>query len=170
MINLKDIITIVTAITGAILGIINMVFYIHSKNEENITIYSDEIRFDYEFNRSEYLNGDNYWEVPLNLDCVLYVLNNKNRAVVIEAMRFGIKMSNDHLKVPFEFPKARHILVNNHDMQKINDCIQCTLLINNKGLEKIRGRIFYESIVAYLWIDGKKYIKNIDIIFDVTIK
>ena len=87
-----DLVTIVTAIIGATLGIINLIINIHGKMEEKVKIYTDTaLSLDINFYIEECQFKGDYYELTSDIHYDIKVLNNKNRAVVVEDIYLSIK-------------------------------------------------------------------------------
>lgn len=81
--KLKDYITMITAIIGMGLGIINLIINIQSKLKEKIKIYHNDLDLEYKLNGTEKYYETSI-EIPLNINYCFNVLNKKNETVVIE--------------------------------------------------------------------------------------
>lgn len=87
--KLKDYITIITAIIGMVLGIVNFIINLQRILKEKIKIYNKDLTLEYKINGTEkYI--ETYIEIPLNINYCFNVLNKRSETVVIEDINIYI--------------------------------------------------------------------------------
>ena len=162
-----DIITIATAIIGAILGIINLILNIHSRMKEKIKIYTDVISLTACFDKEEYCIKGDYCVIESDCGYRIKVLNNKNRAVVVENICLYIKNIKNEVyfdsNVDYFKMKSYNVLIPQHDMKLFVDDGEIVIFVNKRHISKGSDKTFWASGKVKVKIDGKIYKGNVRI-------
>ena len=157
-----NIVTVVTAVIGAVLGIINLFLIIQDRLTEKIKIYGDDaLELKCKINKSDIYCEEGDYKVFANFDYVLNILNNKNRSVVVENILWHIEYNN-YLKID-NYIDTYNILINKNDMKTINECRKICITLNY-DMERNAIEIFPSTKgIIEIIIDGKIYKKLIRI-------
>lgn len=82
--ELKDYITTITAIVGAVLGIFKLILKIQSKFDEKIILYCDNLEIKYKIKGTEEFYENAFIKIPLKINYYFDILDNKNKTVPVE--------------------------------------------------------------------------------------
>ncbi len=159
---LNDYITVVTAIIGTVLGIINLVLIIHKESKNNINIYNEDMSIDCCLSCTKGHYRGKHLIIPLEVSYELYIINNKNRVAFIKWISWCFSEKNQNYYInTLSHPKSLNFSVDSHSTKKIVDNVEIELYIDKEKLDENVDYFFHFISKLRILIDDKIYKKDV---------